>query len=52
VELSARLSFNMWAILLNVTSLALIKVMSAIAVKSTVYRGNKLKITHMVKENS
>jgi hypothetical protein len=52
VELSTRLSFNMWAILLNVTSLALIKVMSAIAVKSTLSRGNKLNITHRVKENS
>ena len=46
VELNTRLSFNIWAMLLNVTSLALIQVMSAIAVKSTVSRGNNLKTTN------
>jgi hypothetical protein len=50
VELNTRLPFNVWEILLNVTSFALVKVRSAIAVKSTVSRGNK--ITHRVKENS
>jgi hypothetical protein len=39
-------SFNIWAILLNVMSHALIQAKSADTVKSTVCRGNKLKITN------